>query len=114
LNKDTLTGGSGQDRFLFNSALRGANVDTIMDFSLTDDQLRLENSIFTGLPTTGPLPASAFRIGNQATTAAHRIIYVSGTGALFYDKDGSGPTAQVRFATLTPGLALTNTHFVVQ
>jgi hypothetical protein len=114
LNKDTLTGGSGQDRFLFSSALRPANVDTITDFSLTDDHIRLENAIFTGLPTTGTLPADAFRIGNQATTAAHRIIYVSGTGALFYDSDGTGPNSQVRFATVTPGLVLTNSDFVVQ
>jgi Ca2+-binding RTX toxin-like protein len=114
LNKDTLTGGSGQDRFLFNSALSSANVDAITDFSLTDDQIRLENSVFIGL-SPGTLPAAAFRIGNQATTPAHRIIYVSGTGALFFDRDGSGSTYnQVRFATLDSGLALTNTRFVVQ
>jgi Ca2+-binding RTX toxin-like protein len=114
LNRDTLTGGGGQDRFLFNSALSSANVDTITDFSVVNDSIRLENSVFIGLPA-GTLAAAAFRVGNQATTPQHRIIYVSGTGALFFDRDGNGATYnQVRFATVTAGLALTNADFIVQ
>jgi Ca2+-binding RTX toxin-like protein len=114
LKADTLTGGGGQDRFLFNSTLSSTNVDTITDFSVVNDSIRLENSVFIGL-SPGTLPAAAFRIGNQATTAAHRIIYVSGIGALFFDRDGNGATYnQVRFATVTPGLALTNADFIVQ
>jgi Ca2+-binding RTX toxin-like protein len=35
------------------------------------------------------------------------------TGALFYDADGAGGNAQVQFATLSPGLALTHLDFLV-
>ena len=35
------------------------------------------------------------------------------TGALFFDADGTGAAAQVEFATVLPGLALTQSAFVV-
>ena len=44
-----------------------------------------------------------------------RIIYdVMGTGGLFYDADGNvAGVAQIRFATLATGLAVTNGDFFV-
>lgn len=41
-----------------------------------------------------------FAAGTQAADAGDRIIYDAGTGSLFYDADGTGAGAQVRFAVL--------------
>jgi Ca2+-binding RTX toxin-like protein len=111
---DVLIGVSGQDRFQFKSALNDTNVDLIKDFSVADDQILLENGIFAALTTTGTLSAASFRVGSAATMASHRIIYNPTSGSLYYDADGSGPLAAIRFAQLAPGLALTNANFVVQ
>lgn len=110
---DTLIGDAGGDRFRFNTALHGStNVDTIADFSVGEDAIQLSRSIFTALETTGTLPASAFRTGTAAADADDRIIYNSGTGEIFHDPDGTGPAAQVRFARVKAGVALTNSSFV--
>jgi uncharacterized delta-60 repeat protein len=111
---DTLKGGAGQDGFLFNKALGSTNIDKITDFVPADDTIRLENAIFTALTTTGTLASTAFKVGTAATTTAHRIIYDPATGAVFYDKDGTGPAVKVRFATLTTKPTLTRSDFVVQ
>ena len=113
---DTLTGGAGIDVFRFDSTLDGVNnVDRIIDFTLgaTNDAIQLENAIFTALPTTGALAATAFAIGPAATTAAHRILYNSDTGSLLYDPDGNGLDAATAFATLNTGLGLTSARFTV-
>jgi Ca2+-binding RTX toxin-like protein len=111
---DVLIGSSGQDRFKFKSALNDTNVDLIEDISVADDRILLENAIFAALTTTGTLSAASFRVGSAATMASHRIIYNPTSGSLYYDADGSGPIAAIRFARLAPGLALTNATFVVQ
>jgi Ca2+-binding RTX toxin-like protein len=115
LGMDTLTGGSGKDSFLFRTALSAANVDTIADFSVVDDTIRLENSVFLGL-ADGALGANAFTKGtvNVASDAFDRIIYNSVSGALFFDRDGSGATySAIRFAILDQNLALTAQDFLV-
>jgi Ca2+-binding RTX toxin-like protein len=114
--KDTLTGAAGKDFFLFNAALSASsNVDTVTDFSIADDTIRLENAIFTALTTTGTLASAAFRANTTglAGDSSDRIIYETDTGKLFYDADGTGATAGIQFATLTTGLALTNADFSV-
>jgi beta-glucanase (GH16 family) len=113
LGCDTLTGGSGKDVFVFDTALNGTtNVDTITDFVVTDDKIQLAHSIFTAIGT-GALASSAFVTGTKAIHATDRIIYNATTGDLYYDPDGSGAAAQVKFAHLAPGLHLTNGNFVV-
>ena len=110
---DTMTGGGGADYFLFGSALGAGNVDRIIDFTVVDDTIRLDDSVFTGL-AVGPLAAGAFYIGAAAHDASDRIIYNSTTRALFFDRDGTGGTyAAVQFATLGTGLALTNGDFSI-
>ena len=97
---DVLAGGAGLDFFVFDTALGTTNIDIITDFSIVDDTLHLVGfAAFPGLPV-GPLAASAFYAGTGTLTAAHRIIYNPATGALFFDKDGSGVVAPVQFATL--------------
>ncbi|MDO8401470.1 MAG: calcium-binding protein [Bradyrhizobium sp.] len=108
---DILTGGSGRDNFLFNTSLRYSR-DQITDFSVADDTIRLDNAVFTKLGG-GVLAANAFVIGEEAQDAADRIIYNKATGDLFYDTDGTGSVAAVKFAELDAGLALTRWDFFV-
>ena len=114
LGNDTMIGGAGNDTFIFNTALGVGNIDRITDFNVADDTIRLDDAIFVGL-ATGTLAASAFaaNLTGQAATASDRIIYETDTGRLYYDSDGVGSTARVQFATLSTGLALTNTDFFV-
>lgn len=114
LGNDTLTGGANNDTFVFDTALNAAtNVDTITDFSVPQDTIQLDDAIFTAISSLGTLAAAAFTIGTAATTAAHRIIYNSATGALIYDSNGNAAGGATQFATLATGLALTNADFVV-
>lgn len=110
---DTLSGGSGADVFLFNAALSPSNADVISDYSVADDSMQLENSVFTALVTPGALDPTAFQIGAAAADASDRVIYNAATGVLYYDSDGTGAVAQVQIATLTPGLALTAGEFTI-
>ncbi len=114
LGNDTLKGNAGADIFAFNTALNAAtNVDTIADFSVLADTIRLENSgIFTGL-AAGVLNADAFHKGAAAADAEDRIIYNSATGALSFDSNGNAAGGATKFAQLTAGLSLTNNQFEV-
>lgn len=99
---DKLTGAGGNDFFVFNTALGANNIDTIADFSAPADTIRLENSIFTKLTSTGTLSAANFvaNTTGKAVDANDYIIYETDTGKLFYDADGSGAGAAVQFALL--------------
>jgi Ca2+-binding RTX toxin-like protein len=111
--RDDLVGLGGQDHFQFDTALNAAtNVDRILDFNVADDTIRLENAVFTTL-AGGALSAAQFVTGTAAQDANDRIIYNSGTGALFFDSDGSGAAAAIQFAQLSSGLALTSLDFLV-
>ena len=102
---DTLIGGAGNDTFRFDSSLNATtNRDTITDFAPADDRIELENSIFTVLTAPGPLAASAFGFGLNATTSDHRILYDNATGTLTYDSNGSASGGATIFATLPTGL----------
>ncbi|MBD9373991.1 calcium-binding protein [Rhizobium sp. ARZ01] len=101
---DTLTGGRGSDTFVFNSGLGSKNVDKISDFDTKADLIHLDDAIFLGLKA-GALAAGAFRIGTAAADASDRIIYNDATGALSFDRDGSGSAYKaVQFAVLSPNL----------
>ncbi|WP_099070069.1 beta strand repeat-containing protein [Nostoc linckia] len=111
---DSLYGGAGTDIFAFNSFNEG--VDKIYDFNTANEMIRVSAAGFGGGLSADVLvlQANQFRIGASATTNVQRFIYNSTTGALFFDQDGSAGTfAQVQFAQLSAGLALTNNHFVV-
>jgi Ca2+-binding RTX toxin-like protein len=109
---DTLTGGTGDDNFVFDTTPGGGNVDDITDFAVANDTISLDRAIFTGIVANGTLAASAFRTGSTAVDGDDRIIYDSATGEVFYDADGVGGVAQILFATVDPGTALTNADFV--
>jgi hypothetical protein len=111
--KDTLTGDKGKDAFVFNTKLsKSSNVDTIKDFSVKDDTIRLDNEIFTALDA-GKLSSDAFYKGSKAHEQDDRIIYDSTKGALYYDADGNGAGAQTQFAIVSKKLAMTAADFLV-
>ena len=112
VGSDTLIGGTGFDAYVFNTTLGAANVDRITGFSVPNDVMHLDNAVFTGLPNGGLAPAAFFR-GPGPHDTNDRIIYNAATGGLFFDPDGTGAAATVRFATLAPGLALSSTDFLV-
>ena len=99
---DTLTGGEGSDTFVFSTALT-ANLDSVRDFAVGVDKLRLDDDIFTAL-APGGLSADAFVSGSGLSSAQDgndRIVYDTSTGNLYYDADGTGTAAAaVWFAVL--------------
>jgi serralysin len=107
LGNDVLTGGSGQDTFAFGSPNDG--VDTITDFVVADDRLRISNSDFGGqFAGLTVITVDQFRIGATAQDNSDRFIYNQSTGALYFDRDGVGGVAQTQLATLSANLAMTN------
>ena len=111
---DSLVGGSGKDVFVFDTALnRSTNVDTITDFSVKDDTIWLENAVFRKLTRTGVLNKDFFTIGTAAKDKNDYIVYDNKTGALYYDADGSGKGAAIKFAQLGTHLKMTYADFYV-
>ena len=112
IGNDTLNGGVGPDRFVFNTALK-ANVDLITGYAVPDDVIALENAIFTGL-TQGALAGAQFKNLSLGTAdASDRILWNATTGDLFFDADGAGGVAAVRFANVISATALTAGEFTV-
>lgn len=108
---DTLTGGVGLDSFVFGSTNDGAEV--ISDFSIEDDTFVFVAANFADIPNLGLVSSQMFTVGSNATTSAHRLIYNSGNGELFYDADGLGGIDQVKLAQLDSGLPLTHVEFLM-
>jgi Ca2+-binding RTX toxin-like protein len=109
---DVLKGWYGWDSFVFSSALNGiSNVDHLADFYAPDDVIHLDDAVFSGIGATGALSASAFTTGANATSASHKIVYNYATGELFFDADGSGAGARVKFATVQLGTTITASDF---
>lgn len=111
--RDVLTGGANRDSFVFDTSLGASNIDRITDFSVADDTIRLDNAVFTAFGWNGTMPSRAFYVGAAAHDSTDRIIYNSTTGALSYDRDGTGSAAAIQFAELSPGLALTYQDFQI-
>jgi Ca2+-binding RTX toxin-like protein len=111
---DILRGGSGRDAFVFSSAPNGVtNVDAIRDFSVANDTVWLENTVFTSAGSTGRLKSAAFWTGDAAHDASDRVIYDRDDGILYYDSDGTGTDEQVAFAKLATGLRMTYADFQI-
>jgi len=101
---DILTGGTGNDTFFLNGTLNvSANIDTITDFTASDDTIWLENSIFTSLSATGTLSSDYFIASATALDANDYLLYNQTSGALYYDADGSGVTEAIQIALLGVG-----------
>jgi Ca2+-binding RTX toxin-like protein len=113
--RDLLTGGAGRDAFVFDSKVNKAasNRDKIADFSVADDTIQLDRSIFNKLNKKGTLKKAAFYVGDKAHDADDHIVYNKKKGILFYDKDGNGEAAAYQIATLKKNLKLTYKDFLV-
>jgi Ca2+-binding RTX toxin-like protein len=113
-SNDILTGGSGKDYFIFDTTLSATrNVDRITDFYVADDSIQLNDSIFAKVWDEGQLRSSWFRVGEKALDSNDYIVYNKSTGALYYDKDGSGSAAAVKFAVVENKALLTAADFIV-
>lgn len=118
-NRDvhTLTNGAGSDYFVFNTTLDAStNVDRIVDFSVPQDTIRLDNAVMPGLGTALGTPAAG-KFSKSSTGLAHeaddRIIYETDSGKQFYDADGNTAGGRLHFATIAPGLLITHADFQV-
>jgi len=111
LGRDRLRGGAGKDQFGFRKSKD--KTDRILDFSVADDVIVIQQSGFQAGLEEGTLEAKQFRKGKQATSADDRFIYNQGSGALFFDRDGSGDANQVQIARLAKNLALTHQNIVI-
>ncbi len=120
---DNLTGGSGNDAFLFTTKLgtaktdRKVNFDKVMDFSVRDDSIWLDNAVFkklgSGSPTKPKMLNKAYFAKEKANDANDYIIYNKKTGVLSYDADGSGKGQAVEFALLKNKASLKYDDFFV-
>ncbi len=116
LGIDTLFGQTGQDTFVFNTRPNTAtNFDRITDYVVADDRVRLDDAVFVGVGPVGALTAEAFRINatGLAGDPTDRIIYNTANGGLYFDSNGTAFGGSVRFAILTPGLAMTADEFTI-
>jgi Ca2+-binding RTX toxin-like protein len=100
---DVMLGGAGTDRFRFDVAPDGGNVDRIMDFVPGSDDLEFSAAVFAGLGTPGgSVDASVFvkGVAPVALDALDRLLYDTSTGRLYYDSDGAGSVSPELVATL--------------
>jgi len=101
--RDVLSGGDGDDRFTFDTSLKaGANTDRILDFDngAETDRIVLSSKVFKTIPK-GQLVEGMFVDGPAALDADDRILFDNdGARTAYYDADGAGPVAAVRFATV--------------
>ena len=118
--EDTLIGGLGADIFevdfprnpYFLIEIGAANdVDTLKDFTHGTDKLQLSRTAFTNLGDDASQFLSAAGV-TQPLDAAHRLIYDTSTGNLYYDSDGqAGDTLLI--ATLSNRPELDFTDFMI-
>lgn len=119
LGNDTLSGGTGKDVFVFDTTPSSStNVDKVLDFSSLDDSFHLDNAVFTTLGSGSASSPKKFIADMfvQSTTAQDRedrIVYDKLTGSLYYDKDGTGSSAQVKIATISNKIKLYYHDFFV-
>ena len=96
--KDKLTGGPGEDSFVFSVSLK-QKPDKIIGFVSIEDTVVLTGKAFSKLDP-GVLSDAAFRDIGEAATEADRIVYKA-NGTLALDKDGKGGADAQVFAKLT-------------
>jgi len=99
---DVLTGGNGADRFVFDSALVPTNLDTITDFVIGTDKIRLSAKIFGKFKgSSAAIPVTVDNlvvgVGVTAKDSNDYLIYDTESDLLYYDADGFGGKDAVAF-----------------
>ncbi|NEQ24965.1 MAG: calcium-binding protein, partial [Microcoleus sp. SIO2G3] len=107
--RDRLAGGSGRDTFTLGLTRRSR--DVITDFNSRDDTIVIAAGRIKGIKLGG-LSRRQFAL-DRAGDRNDRFIYNRGSGALFYDADGSGRRGAVQIATLTNRSTLTAADIVI-
>jgi Ca2+-binding RTX toxin-like protein len=114
--RDFLFGGEGSDSFIFNTRPTSASADRIMDFSSEFDTIMLSRAVFSGLSANKAITEAQFKAydgGRMVLDRSDRIVYDRSTGDLYFDADGSGRSAAIKFATVDPYTVLTTADFFV-
>ena len=112
---DTLNGLGGNDSFVFDTALGSTNVDTITDFNVVNDTIRLENAIFTTIVGIGtltaasssPMPAASRPTAPTASSTRPTRASCSTTATAM------PPAARCSSDFSRPALPLTNADFFI-
>ncbi|MGL5064562.1 MAG: calcium-binding protein [Microcoleus sp.] len=109
---DQLTGGAGSDTFYFFSAGGDYGVDTVTDFTPTEDKIRLKSGgVFSSLGSTFDasefVVVSGFSTANPAANTANKLIYDPQNGALYFNSGSQVLTV----ANLGAGLTITSSNF---
>jgi len=115
LGDDQLTGGDGQDRFVFESAIKnGGNIDTVPDFVSGSDTIALAGSVFTALRGDTDLSDNLWlTTSTSPATTQSNLVFDPHLGVLSYDPDGSGPAASIAICTLVGVTKLLPSDLVV-
>jgi Protein of unknown function (DUF4038)/Domain of unknown function (DUF5060)/Putative collagen-binding domain of a collagenase/RTX calcium-binding nonapeptide repeat (4 copies) len=112
---DTLTGGGGSDRFVYNSATEGT--DTLTDFG-ADDLIEISAAGFggglvSGVALSEGVASSTGVFVNGLTSIGTSANFLYNSGTLSFDVDGTGPQAAVELASFLEHPALSATQFAV-
>jgi len=111
---DTLTGGAGVDKFVFDTAPNATkNHDTITDFTSGEDKIALKGSLFKKLGSSVDASEIWFKDSGEPQGQKGYLVYEESTGALSYDKDGSGKAAAVQIALIGVHEELQASDFVM-
>ena len=108
--RDRLSGGEGRDRF--GLTLTRSSRDVITDFSSADDTVSIAIGSVKKIKIGGLLRRQ-FKLGRAAGDRDDRFIYNRGSGALFFDADGSGRRGAIQIASFTNRPTLTAADIVI-
>ena len=109
--RDVLEGGADRDYFLFSVDELGSarGPDRIRDFAPGEDVIVVH---VAGRPLGGA-SEDQFHAGVKASDADQRIVYDKPTGRVFFDPDGDGKAAAVKFLKVKPGTDLHADDFLL-
>lgn len=101
--KDRLNGGAGADKFIFDETPVSSSLDTIADFTVGEDKILLDHTVFTRL-VVGALPGAEYKEGgsvdSKTTGDGQSILYDPDSGNLYYDSNGATAGGMIKIATL--------------
>ncbi|MCE2871980.1 MAG: FG-GAP-like repeat-containing protein [Oxalobacteraceae bacterium] len=110
LGKDSLVGGDGADIFVFSTKPATTNVDTISDYQVGVDKIKLSSKVFAKLKSA----TDYLTFGTSSDSPTNYLVYDTTSGKLSYDADGSLTKIKpVDIALIGTGLELTYQDFVI-